>query len=254
MVHALPITNVRLSPCSVGPEQFTAIAGGHFCASCQRVVHDFTQATRAELEALRAAAPDGRLCGQFRLSQLAPDSRPARLRLRPRLRQFLLAAVLILVQELSARQAWAQAQQRPVAPFRPPATEPLYALPQPEQLQEPRPAPPTESVVFGGVEQMPVFPGGQDGLLRFLRANLHYPDTALAGKVFVRFTVSRTGQVTGPVVQKGVHPLLDAEALRVISLMPPWTPGTQNGLPVDTQYTVPITFRHDDTPLPRKRH
>ncbi|RTQ47151.1 energy transducer TonB [Hymenobacter gummosus] len=255
MLYELPISNVRLSACHVPAEQLTPVAGGHFCASCQRTVQDFTQASAAELARAQAAAPDGRVCGRFRLSQLAPESRPAPLRLRPRLRQFLLAAVLVLAQGLSARQAWAQLQPRPVAPFRPAATAPLYQLPgslpapvAPDTTKTPEPT------VFGGMmEVMPVPPGGMEGLLQFLGQHLRYPaTTTVEGKVFVNFIVQRDGQLTDFRVLKGLDPVLDAEALRVLKLMPRWTPGQQNHRPVAVRYTLPVTFRRDAPPATRQ--
>lgn len=114
MLHALPITNVRLSACHAGPEHFKPAAEGFFCGACRQVVYDFTQASRADLERVRQAT-GGRFCGLFRGGQLAPPPR-----LRRRLRLFLVAAALVLLQGLSARQAWAQVQQAPPpAPVRP---------------------------------------------------------------------------------------------------------------------------------------
>lgn len=111
MLHELPIQNVRLTPCPVRLETLPAVPGGHFCGHCQQVVHDFTQATAADLRRAQAAAPTGRLCGRFRTTQLAPDSQPAQLR--RRLRLFLLVAGLVLLRGLTAQQAWAQAQRTP---------------------------------------------------------------------------------------------------------------------------------------------
>lgn len=113
MLHELPIRNVRLTPCPVRLETLPAVPGGHFCGHCQQVVHDFTQATLADLLRARAAAADGRVCGRFRAAQLAPDSRPGQPRLRRRLRLFLLVAGLVLLRGLTAQQAWAQAQRVP---------------------------------------------------------------------------------------------------------------------------------------------
>lgn len=263
MLHELPIRNVRLAACPVEAEQLTPVAGGHFCASCQRPVHDFTQADSAALAAAQAAAPDGRLCGRFRRSQLAPDSWPGQLQMRRRLRQFLLVAVLVLVQGLSARQAWAQVKPAP----RPAVTAPLYALPGSMPLPTAPPDTATtahakqhtgEGEVFGViVEQMPQLPGGMEGLMKFIRKNLRYPAEALRdeleGRVFVSFTVTRSGQITGAHIIKGLAPALDAEALRVIGLMPAWTPGKQNGQAVDVSYTVPLTFTIREE-KPRKKH
>ena len=101
--------------------------------------------------------------------------------------------------------------------------------------------------VFDVVEQMPEFPGGTAELMQFLSKNMKYPDEATKagqeGRVIVSFVVEEDGRVTNAKVVKSVAPLLDAEALRVIGLMPRWEPGRQNGEAVRVKYTIPVTFR-----------
>ncbi|UOQ51805.1 energy transducer TonB [Hymenobacter cellulosivorans] len=96
------------------------------------------------------------------------------------------------------------------------------------------------------VEQMPEYPGGMEAMLRYLGQSIRYPAAALKkrkqGKVFLQFVVNETGELRDIRVQKGVSAEIDAEALRVVRLMPRWTPGTQNGEPVPVHYTVPISF------------
>ncbi|WP_176133045.1 energy transducer TonB [Hymenobacter sp. CRA2] len=97
---------------------------------------------------------------------------------------------------------------------------------------------------------MAEFPGGLDSLNSYLQRNLHYPNAplpwpGLKGKVFVSFTVLRTGQIAHAHVERGVNPKLDAEALRVVRAMPAWKPGEQFGQPVAIVYTLPITFLLD---------
>ena len=98
------------------------------------------------------------------------------------------------------------------------------------------------------VEAMPTFVGGEEALRKYLQHNLHYPPEALrsgiAGKVFVSFVVSATGTITDVEVVKGLGYGTDAEAKRVISAMPAWTPGRQNHRAVAVRYTLPITFRY----------
>ena len=57
------------------------------------------------------------------------------------------------------------------------------------------------------------------------------------------FVVETDGSITDPQVVRGVHPLLDEEALRVAKLMPKWEPGYQNGIPVRVKYNIPVTFK-----------
>lgn len=99
---------------------------------------------------------------------------------------------------------------------------------------------------FQVVEQMPQFPGGARRLMYFLSASIKYPAQAKAdkveGTVAVNFLVSSTGKIEKVKVIKNVNPELDAEAVRVISLMPDWNPGKQNGKPVEVYYTIPMEF------------
>lgn len=101
--------------------------------------------------------------------------------------------------------------------------------------------------VLSVVEQMPEFPGGQTELLRWISEHIHYPIYAekngIQGRVICTFVVERDGSVTDIQVARSIDPSLDAEAVRVLSQMPSWNPGKQNGSPVRVKYTVPITFK-----------
>lgn len=100
---------------------------------------------------------------------------------------------------------------------------------------------------FDVVEQMPQFPGGAEELMKFLQKNIKYPEEAkgkgVQGRVVVTFIVAEDGSVEEPYIARKVDPLLDAEALRVIKLMPKWKPGMQSGKFVRVKYNVPVTFR-----------
>ena len=101
--------------------------------------------------------------------------------------------------------------------------------------------------VYDMVEQAPSFPGGPSELMAYLSKNIKYPKEAQAakkeGRVIVQFVVASTGEVTNVKVMRGVDPLLDAEAIRVVEGMPRWTPGRQDGEAVNVRYTLPVTFR-----------
>jgi TonB family protein len=100
---------------------------------------------------------------------------------------------------------------------------------------------------FVVVEEMPKFPGGKDAMDAWINANLKYPVEAvkakISGKVVVNFIVSSAGKVKNVVISKSVSPLLNAEAIRVISSMPEWKPASQGGKPVDVQIMVPVEFK-----------
>ena len=68
----------------------------------------------------------------------------------------------------------------------------------------------------------------------------------IQGRVTIQFTITSTGQLTNIRVLKSVHPLLDAEAVRVVSLSPDWTPGMHNGRPVSVTYSFPVIFQLKD--------
>ena len=97
------------------------------------------------------------------------------------------------------------------------------------------------------VDVMPMFPGGDHALMKFIAQTVKYPvedqKSGTQGRVIASFTVDKKGNIVDPEVLRGVSPSLDAEALRVISLMPVWQPGKQDGKPANVRYTVPITFR-----------
>jgi periplasmic protein TonB len=93
---------------------------------------------------------------------------------------------------------------------------------------------------------MPMFPGGDAELLKYLGQNTQYPEIAKAnniqGRVIIRFCITAKGGVSQISVLKGVSPELDAEAIRVVSTLPEFQPGKQAGKAVPVWYMVPITF------------
>ena len=99
---------------------------------------------------------------------------------------------------------------------------------------------------FMVVENMPEFPGGDLGLMKFIQKNVRYPAIAkeynITGKVYVSFIVDKQGSVTNVKIVRGVDKNLDAEALRVVSLLPKYKPGKQRGKAVRVMFTIPINF------------
>jgi len=99
---------------------------------------------------------------------------------------------------------------------------------------------------FMVVENMPEFPGGDLGLMRYIQKNVKYPAIAkeynITGKVFVSFIVDKSGSVTNVKVVRGVDKNLDAEAVRVVKSLPKYKPGKQRGKAVRVMFTIPINF------------
>ena len=104
-----------------------------------------------------------------------------------------------------------------------------------------------ENKVFDVVEQMPSYPGGMGALMQYPSSHIKYPVNAEENGIQVRvictFVVERDGSITDVKIDKSVDPSLDKEAMRVVSSMPKWIPGKQNGSAVRVKYTLPVTFR-----------
>lgn len=96
-------------------------------------------------------------------------------------------------------------------------------------------------------EQSPMFPGGEDEMMRFIQKNLRYPQISLTngmeGRVVLRFVVNKNGEVSNIEVLRSVDAACDKEAIRVLKLMPKWQAGRHNGIPVDVYYTLPIVYK-----------
>jgi len=111
----------------------------------------------------------------------------------------------------------------------------------------PQPEIPDEPTIPVWVQEMPTFPGGNEALFKFIYKEIKYPEPAIEngvqGKVTLRFVVAADGSIKRVEILRGVDPLLDAEAIRVISSLPKWNPGKQNGDPVSVWFTVPVTFK-----------
>ncbi len=100
---------------------------------------------------------------------------------------------------------------------------------------------------YDAVEVMPEFPGGTEALLSFIKGNLKYPQKAIdeqtEGRVIVQFVIDKTGKVSSPEVIRGVTSELDQAALDIVSALPDWKPGEQDGQKVNVKYTLPVVFK-----------
>ena len=109
--------------------------------------------------------------------------------------------------------------------------------------------------VFDEVDEMPQFPGGMAGMMQYLSQNIRYPQDAreagAQGRVIVSFIVEKDGSISNAKVAKPTYSSLDDEALRVISGMPKWTPGKQNGEAVRVKYSFPVSFRLGSKDAPK---
>ena len=101
--------------------------------------------------------------------------------------------------------------------------------------------------VYNSVDKAPDYPGGIKKLLIDIKKNLRYPSNALKnkiqGRVIVSFVVKKDGSVTDVKVVRGISPEIDNEALRIMSLLPKWQPGSDKGKLVNVHYNMPIPFK-----------
>jgi serpin B len=102
--------------------------------------------------------------------------------------------------------------------------------------------------VFSSCDHMPHFPGGDAGLMKFIKVNMKYPPEALKnkieGKVIIQVVVTKTGKVGQVRVARSVDKDLDKEAIRLCNMLPDFTPGRNAvGEPVNVWYTLPVTFK-----------
>lgn len=106
---------------------------------------------------------------------------------------------------------------------------------------------PQNPLNFHVVEDLPKYPGGAVELMKWLTKNLRYPPVAqqqkVQGKVVAVFYVEKDGSITGINVVRSLSPECDREALRVLKMMPKWTPGIQHDEPCRTKVQIPIVFK-----------
>ena len=106
---------------------------------------------------------------------------------------------------------------------------------------------PIDSKVYTAVEQMPFFPGGDNALMKYIASHLQYPPMAeeqgIQGKCIVQFVVTSTGDIGEVKIIRSLSPECDNEAKRLISTLPRFNPGQQDGRPVNAWYTLPLTFK-----------
>lgn len=108
-------------------------------------------------------------------------------------------------------------------------------------------APEPEDDLYINVDKRATFPGGNNKAIAFIKENLKYPEDAanycIQGRVIVKFVVEEDGSISDVEVVRGVYPSLDAEAVRVVKLMPKWQPAERGGKPVRSRFNFPVYFK-----------
>lgn len=103
-----------------------------------------------------------------------------------------------------------------------------------------------QDTLYGYLDHMARFPGGEREMFKFLGKNTKYPseaiDARISGIVYITFIVERDGRLVDAKVLRGLHHTVDAEAMRVIGGMPVWEPARKNDKPVRCRYNLPVRF------------
>lgn len=107
--------------------------------------------------------------------------------------------------------------------------------------------PPKDRIVCDIVDELPIFPGGQDGLEAYIKANMQYPAMAsqygIQGVSYIRFEIDEAGQISSDRIDKGIGGGCDEEARRLVKKMPKWVPAVRSGVPVKVSYQLPVVFK-----------
>jgi len=105
----------------------------------------------------------------------------------------------------------------------------------------------TQNISESKPDVLAQYPGGEGEMFRYLATNINYPEAAAnadhQGRTVVQFTVKADGSLSDFEIIQSSYPELDAEAIRVISTMPAWTPALVDGKPVASIYSLPVQFR-----------
>ncbi len=170
------------------------------------------------------------------------------------------AVVTADVQQDRVTQSAEETPELVLVGMRPDKTADVEAAPQADdvkaEVQTPQDTEPqSDNKVYKSVEQMPRFPGGEVGLMRYMSENIKYPPEAakndIEGRVVVQFIIEKTGEVGDVKVVRPVSEELDAEAVRVVKTLPKFEPGRQDGEAVAVWYTLPISFKLQSKPQPQ---
>lgn len=115
-----------------------------------------------------------------------------------------------------------------------------------------------EEPIFIVTEKGAEFPGGYKSMFQFISQNLHYPPLAIEndvqGKVILSFVVEKDGTLSNIKVLRDIGGGCAQEAVRVVKLMPRWTPAEQNGKPVRSQFNLPINFQIQENPAEKHKN
>jgi len=209
------IKNVTLGfKCDADWNSMPAANGGRHCNSCQKTVYDFTNAKANEFLQI-LSENNNNVCGRFKAEQVDAICIPA-------WQRWTSAALVLLGINLFHGKTYAQVKIKKAD---------QHALNLPDDIY-------TGKIVAPLAE----FPGGHKALLKFISGNIRYSKDVVHGKLVVSFIVKQDGSVGDITIIRHLSPVNDREIIRVLKSSPKWKPAKQDGKPVDSRYTLPVTF------------
>ncbi len=193
--------------CSENWDNMQPCGENKFCSQCQKEIVDFTNKTSQEINSILQEKTVS--CGKFHHSQLN------------------WAKMMLISGFLYSSEMYAQQKT-------------------PDNITKDSTSIGAQDIFMGViVEPMAEYKDGQKALFQFIEDNIKFPDNLsnIEGTVYVGFTVDIDGKLTDFKIKRGVHPLLDAEAIRVLSLTSGnWNPTERNQKKVTSQFVFPIRF------------
>lgn len=198
------------------------LADGKYCSHCHKKVYDLTN-SKQDVFLKLLAENNNSICGGFRQEQMASKHIAS-----PAWKKWLSAALVLVGINVLNNKTFAQGAPLKIA--NPSAT-----------TKEP-------DIFVGGIGTtsasiMPEFPGGDEAFVAFLAKNIHYTKAMKNGRVIISFTVSPRGHLENFKIEKSASPINDNAAINALKLSPKWKPGTLNGKPIATRFSLPVNFQ-----------
>ena len=274
-----PQKGIRIpNPCHAPWEEMTPQESGKFCSLCSKTVTDFTSKTTSEIREFFSKLRGRSVCGRFRKDQLEPEPEQEVSRrlvgLTPPLWIFAVAIFMafgaslfnmdrhpLTQPDILPDETKEQSEERTVVGVIIPNqrftagnrqtgfTDPIDVTERKDSLKNIRVGRPEKTTgpdTLWSAEVLPEFPGGKEGLLKFLQNAIKYPeaerDSGMSAKVYVKFLIDTSGRIVKPEIIKASSPAFGKEVLRVVKTMPNFTPARQNGRVVASYYVLPVIF------------
>ncbi len=248
-MYRMPIKSPLIpTPCHQDWNSMSLTEKGRHCAVCDKEVNDLTTKSTIEISTFLTENGANKICIRVRTepptSFVIPEKRW--IRTAPKWQHFLLAIALAFFGgELSAQVKGKKVAKKNVVQTIPePYTTAMGDYSPDDTLAQDNTQ--DSNYVHDFTEVQAEFPGGQQAMVTFIHANIQYPNDpqCIGGTVYIQFEIDQYGKIKNIVQVRGVKsaPALTKEAIRLISIMPDWTPAKNKGKAVRSRFTLPVRF------------